>query len=445
MKLSVKLIAGVILITCMGSNVFAGSIDYLSNQSADYIRTFSRNATLKGADAVSYNPAATAFFEKGMYVQVSNQILLKTYENKNELGALDDTTYKSDEPTYLLPNIYYIYAEEKWAAFAAFTIPAGGGKIVFDKGIPFIWQYGQQLAKEITTNPDAYAIISDADFEAESLYMAGTFGGAYAVNKMISVSLAGRVIYAKRSYKGSADMDFYVPGPALAASDTFELDAAEKALGFGAIVGVDWKATRELNVGFRFETPTVLDFETELSGDKGFGGNTLPVSNVFVDGEKRRRDLPAVIGLGLSYTKDKLTASLSWQGYLIGLSDQEDDGDASPTFFYSDGYDDDYDSLGWEAGLGVEYSVMPDFITASIGYLYSSVGGNEDVYNDFNVSLDAHSIGLGAVITPMENLDVTVAAGRTIYTEGKQKVSGSTVAKFNKDIWVFAFGAEYRI
>jgi len=35
--------------------------DYLSNQSPEYHRTFSRNASIDSADIVNYNPAGTVF------------------------------------------------------------------------------------------------------------------------------------------------------------------------------------------------------------------------------------------------------------------------------------------------------------------------------------------------------------------------------------------------
>ncbi|HNX59839.1 MAG TPA: hypothetical protein PKK43_12120, partial [Spirochaetota bacterium] len=66
-------------------DLFAGSIDYLSNQSADYIRTFSRNASTD-SDAVLYNPAGTAFMSNGTHLYFSNQTILKKYEDDQHSG-----------------------------------------------------------------------------------------------------------------------------------------------------------------------------------------------------------------------------------------------------------------------------------------------------------------------------------------------------------------------
>ena len=79
-----KLIFGMATLLAAGT-LMAGSVDYLSNQSADYLRTFSRNASLD-ADAAVYNPAGTAFLQPGLTLALSNQSIWKLYENKLALG-----------------------------------------------------------------------------------------------------------------------------------------------------------------------------------------------------------------------------------------------------------------------------------------------------------------------------------------------------------------------
>lgn len=78
MKKRSMLFAIAVLAAVCTTEVYAGSIDYLSNQSAEYIRTFSRNASTD-ADAVHYNPAGTAFMKDGIYFYLSNQTVLKEY------------------------------------------------------------------------------------------------------------------------------------------------------------------------------------------------------------------------------------------------------------------------------------------------------------------------------------------------------------------------------
>jgi hypothetical protein len=74
------------------SGLFAGSLDYLSNQSARYAMTFSRNAATDAADIVAYNPAGTALLPQGLSIDISNQTLIKPYEQEYSI-AFDFAPY----------------------------------------------------------------------------------------------------------------------------------------------------------------------------------------------------------------------------------------------------------------------------------------------------------------------------------------------------------------
>ena len=204
---------------------------------------------------------------------------------------------------------------------------------------------------------------------------------------------------------------------------TLEVDAEKTAKGIGGIIGVTYKQDAMV-LAARFETPTRLNFKTKVHDNKSFG-------STFVDGSKQRYDLPAMIGLGGSYTIDKLMISTSFDGFLIGLTNYDDDG-----------YSEDYSSFGYEVSASAEYAVIPDFLKVSAGYMYANVGGNSDTYNDFDYSLDSHSVGIGGRITPITNLDLVLGIGKIHYVTSKGQ-SGTT--EYKKDVWNFAFGAEYRI
>jgi len=63
-------------------NVFAGGAIQNSNLSAEYIRTLNRQAATDSADAAIYNPAGMALLQNGLYINVSNQFVLKTIHMK---------------------------------------------------------------------------------------------------------------------------------------------------------------------------------------------------------------------------------------------------------------------------------------------------------------------------------------------------------------------------
>ena len=121
----------------VSSSVFAGSLDYLSNQSAKYCMNTASTARTDGADIVAYNPAGTALMGQGFFIDVSNQTLLKYYSAKEDALLKDE--YKQSEPTILLPNVFIVYnagqiGMGKLAVFGQMGIVAGGGTLKWDDG-----------------------------------------------------------------------------------------------------------------------------------------------------------------------------------------------------------------------------------------------------------------------------------------------------------------------
>ncbi len=441
MKFKSKLLILTVMVAFVSTNLFAGSIDYLSNQSADYTRTFSRNASTD-ADSALYNPAGTAFMEKGFHVYGANQTVLKKYENDQQSGlpgnSAYDKTYKSTEPTLILPTGIAIYKSDKWAGYIAGNIIAGGGKAVYDNGLPTYSIYYYQIAAKSATLANGYLgmFTGDGAITSASYYPACTFGGSYSIADNISVSLSGRYVNAFKTYKGHATYQ---------KAGRLELDAKESAQGVGAIIGFDIKPIAGLLVSAKYETRTKLVFETKINDGKDFSWAPAPYTrhDFFVDGEKRRKDLPALLAIGTSYTIDKLTATGSINYFFIKQSDQQkDDGT-----IYRDGYDDDYDN-GYELALSVEYAVIPEFLRLSIGAMYTKVGGNKDTYGDFDFSLDSKSIGLGGRITAIKDLDIIFGLSRTFYKSSEGMYNSTTqkyMVNYKKSASVISFGAEYKI
>ena len=421
-KMKINRILAALAMVFTASSVFAGSIDYLSNQSADYLRTFCRNASTD-ADSVHYNPAATAFMKDGVTLYLSSQTILKTYSSELTYPATEplgkNDVYESTKPSPIVPNFYGIYKKDNYAVFVGAGLIAGGGSVNYKDGVPAMVLIGaaKPLPKKL--------LFQNGNLKGSSLYYFGSAGGSYDVNETLSVSFTARFVYAKKTFKGEAN---YLQPAAGYAPATLEVDAEKTAKGIGGIIGVTFKQDAMI-LAARFETPTRLNFKTKVHDGKSF-------DTMFEDGSKERYDLPAMIGLGGSYTIDKLMISTSFDGFLLGLTNKDDDG-----------YSEDYSSFGWEISASAEYAVIPDFLKVSAGYMYANVGGNSDTYNDFDYSLDSHSVGIGGRITPVANLDLVLGIGRIHYVtaNGQKTPTGDITTKYKKDVWNFAFGAEYRI
>jgi long-chain fatty acid transport protein len=461
-KMCVSAFAAAALVT-ISSAVFAGSIDYLSNQSADYIRTFSRNAAMDSADIAVYNPAGTAFLKQGFYIQYSHQTILKDYSSEMTnsgnaaLGIADnpdyDRNYKTSKPTPILPSLFAIYNGGNWAGYFAASATAGGGSMKFDDGMPTLSTLWNQVyagvekkvrglypvgTPEATIKAAATSgtnsllggkyVAGSGKFKGTSFYPQGTLGGSYAVNEMISFSAAGRFVWGVKRYDAKATYG----------TRQIKLDADEDAKGFGGIFGIMVKPMKDLVLSGRYETQTIMNWKTTINKNRSL---TLTNGDVllFKDGATRRKDLPAMMALGAAYTFfDRVTALASFDGFFIGQADQQKDNDST---IYNDGYDDDYASFGWEASLAVEVVIVPKFLKLSAGYMYNKLGGNKDTYNDFDFSLDSNTFCGGGKVSPLENLDFTFGFANTRYVT-KKNTAGNI---YRKDAKTFALSTEYRV
>ena len=212
-----------------------------------------------------------------------------------------------------------------------------------------------------------------------------------------------------------------------------EVDVNQTALGFGGIFGADWKALPGLLLTTRIETPTPLEFKTVVNDGKSFG-------TAFTDGKKERRDLPALVALGAKYDWEALTLSASGTGYLLGLSKS----DAYNNKITGENH---YSDFGWESGLSAEYRVVPGFLKLSLGGLVTRVGGNSDTYTDFDVSLDSQSVGGGIVLTPITDLDLTLAVSDTFYNSsmGQFVPTMNDTTNYKKNAVTVAIGVQYKL
>jgi long-chain fatty acid transport protein len=386
---------GVALALCFQAAVWASSIDYRGNQSGEYIRTLSRNASLDAADIVNYNPAGTAFLEDGLHFNGSLQFMFKNYqmEDSNE-------TYKSDKPSLFVPALYAVYKKNNWAAFTGFSLTGGGGSVNFKDGIAAL---------------AAFTGYQDGNVKARSLYYGLTVGGAYAVSEMLSFSLGARYIFGERKY----DVEANIGGT------TLELDTTQTAQGVGAVFGVDFKPNKQLNIGLRYESKTKLKFENDT--EKNDFSTFLPAYAIYDDGVKRHRDLPALLSGGVAYEAlPGLTCTFSVTYYMIKQANSDD------------AYD-DYNN-GWDVGGSIEYYTTPELLL-SVGYMYSISGANEDTVNDFDMTLDAHNTSFGIRYALKENLKLSLGY---IYSKYIDQENEDGSVEYRKAVHTVAVGVDYK-
>ena len=226
---------------------FAGSIDYLSNQSAEYLTTFNRNAATDAADAAVYNPAGLVFLPKdGLYVNASVQYIAQPYREH-----FTGVRYEQNEPA-ILPNLYAVYKKDILAAFLAVNVTGGCGRVKWTDGntvtaglIDLIAGVSDDFVDSDIPGAGgtgAYTV-NEQRIEGKCVYTGIMAGLAFKLNDRISLSLAPRYLIAKRSMRAFLDfnMDAFDADPGNETRAVMDVDFDYNARGLGGIFGLDIK------------------------------------------------------------------------------------------------------------------------------------------------------------------------------------------------------------
>ena len=82
----------------------ASNLDYATNNSPEFFRNPSgRVSAQDSADIATNNPAGSIRMGTGLFVNVSNQTIIKKYTIRDQSTG---QTYESNEPDLIVPNLY---------------------------------------------------------------------------------------------------------------------------------------------------------------------------------------------------------------------------------------------------------------------------------------------------------------------------------------------------
>ena len=203
MKKFAVLISGVFLLM---NTAFAGGILTKTNQSAQFVRMLSRNASTD-LDAVYFNPAGLTQMNNGFYFGLHNQSIFQTSTINSGFPLLHNPEYKGETTAPVFPSAFAVYKTDKWAFSAGFGVNAGGGTTKFDRGLP---SFEKQIARIVPQlsglSSLGYPVADygvDISFEGSSVFWGIQGGATYKINKIISVYLGARYVPAVNTYYGS--------------------------------------------------------------------------------------------------------------------------------------------------------------------------------------------------------------------------------------------------
>ena len=228
--------------------------------------------------------------------------------------------------------------------------------------------------------------------EGKSYFIGYTLGGAYKINDMFSVSLGARYVDASRDFKGNAALGVAGPGK------TLGVDYEETGHGWGGIIGVNVTPLEELNIGLRYEAKTSIDLATHVTQDD---------IGIVTEGFQRNRDLPALLGLGVSY---KITPKIRVEADFTYYFNDDAGWTDNPVTSADETQKDD----GYDIAIAFEYTFNPKW-KASVGYMYTDVGIDPD-----NMSIETRNwmpppLPLVVAFKPAPNWDLNFGILESFY------------------------------
>lgn len=219
---------------------FAGGLLTNANQSTQYVRTLSRNASTS-IDAAYFNPAGLSKLDNGLYFSVHNQSIFQTKTITNDFSLLNRNTFEGNVSAPLFPSGFAVYKTNKLAFSFAFGPNAGGGSATFENGLPsFEIEIAKNLPKLSALSALGYPVEAyDADihFEGTSIFWGLQLGMTYEVNNMLSMHIGARFVPAKNTYNGYLKNIQFGPEGGLENGQQYLAGAAATATATATLLG----------------------------------------------------------------------------------------------------------------------------------------------------------------------------------------------------------------
>ena len=212
-------------LTLVANMAFSIGLLTNTNQSAQFIRMMSRNASLD-VDAVYFNPAGLIKLENGWHFSINSQTIFQKKIIDSKFPLLNDGHYEGDVQVPVFPTAFAVYKKDKWAFSFGFGPNAGGGTATFEKGLPSfeipISKVPAALAGLSQIDPSLAVSGYDVDlsFDGSSIFWGFQVGATYKINDVFSAYGGVRYLPSKNTYQGSIKniqlktTDGFQPAPA---------------------------------------------------------------------------------------------------------------------------------------------------------------------------------------------------------------------------------------
>ena len=340
-----KLILIILFIgAAFGAN--AGGLLTNTNQSVAFLRNMARGTSLS-PDAVYFNPAGTAFFDKGWYIGINVQQATQrriTYSsfapfamNANGNGTQDrDVVGKAFSP--VIPSIHRGWKRERVALMGSFAVGGGGGSATYNNGLASF----ESLVAQIPVLLQNYGLPT-SQYSAD-MYIKGTtytfafqVGAAFKFTDWLSAALQIRANFAYQRYEGYLHNIMINPqhpllnptGALMPASKFFEMAAqaypafeefvaltsdkdlhtVQRGVAITPVISLcfmkdGWMASA------KYEAKSHMKLKNHTTKDVQFTGDSM-----FPDGAETEADIPAILSLAASRQLGPIKLAAQWNHY----------------------------------------------------------------------------------------------------------------------------------
>ena len=212
------------LVLTAGMAAQAGGILTNTNQSVAFLRNPARDGAI-GLDGVYSNPAGVIFLGEGLHLgfnwQYAHQTRTITSQNQLfKLGAknngLDTKEFEGVANAPFIPSLQAAYNKGDWSFQFNFSVPGGGGKCEFDKGIGSFETVVGAIANRLigvstalnsqigqlgASVPNVTGYDVDGYMKGQQYYFGFQIGAARKIGEHLSVYGGLRLLYGTASYE----------------------------------------------------------------------------------------------------------------------------------------------------------------------------------------------------------------------------------------------------
>ncbi len=202
---------------------FADGLITKTNQSAQYVRMLSRNASTD-VDAVYFNPAGFTKLDNGLHAAFSGQFLKQSTTFTSNFLNLADREYTSKNDQPFIPTVFAVYKNNNLAISFGYGQIGGNGSMAYDRGLPSLeipaaMTYNSVPLK-IRNSVQLKGYSADVSLAESSVYRGFQVGLTYRVAEALSVYGGVRILPAKTAFEAAVtNIRFDIDGEMLAAPD----------------------------------------------------------------------------------------------------------------------------------------------------------------------------------------------------------------------------------